>query len=150
TAQAGKAESDDFVLYNHMWCKGGTDLGPLGRYQLELMAKRLPTVPFPVVIATSKDAALDQARREVVVAQLAAWGFTDPTRVVVAYPIAEGLYGDEAYRIADAYLGLPGGGFGGGLLGGGLGGGLGGFGRLPGGGFNAFRGFGGALGIGRP
>src|SRR5207244_5628350 len=57
--QTGLAEQDDFVLYKHMWYRGGTELGPLGRFQLDLIAKRLSTVPFPVVIATSKNDALD-------------------------------------------------------------------------------------------
>ena len=59
--QDSKAEMDDFVIYKHMWYMGGTQLGPLGRYQLDLIAKRLPTVPFPVVVATSKNDGLDEA-----------------------------------------------------------------------------------------
>jgi hypothetical protein len=99
------AETDDFVIYKHMWIKGTTTtLGPLGRYQLDMIAKRLPQVPFPVVIATSKNDELDEARREVVVSLLAMRGLTDPTRVIVAYPTAEVLYGDEAERIYINYL----------------------------------------------
>jgi hypothetical protein len=94
------AESDDFVLYSHMWYRGGTQLGPLGRYQLDLISKRLAKVPFPVVVATSRNDELDEARREAIVNLLAMRGFTDATRVIVAYPIAEGLYGEEADRIA--------------------------------------------------
>jgi hypothetical protein len=154
--QAAKAEADDFVIYNNMWYMGGTTLGPLGHYQLDLIAKRLPKVPFPVVVATSKDPALDASRREIIVSLLAQCGMKDPTRVVVAYPTAEALYGEEAFRIYNQLLSLGNfgygnfgnfgnfGGFGGGY------GGLGGFGGLPGGGFNAFRGFGGFGGIGRP
>src|SRR4051794_21163570 len=29
------AETDDFVIYRHMWFRGGKELGPLGRYQLD-------------------------------------------------------------------------------------------------------------------
>src|SRR2546430_1489881 len=65
--QTGLAEQDDFVLYKHMWYRGGTELGPLGRFQLDLIAKRLATVPFPVVVATSKNDALDETRRQVVI-----------------------------------------------------------------------------------
>src|SRR5947209_19690061 len=68
--QAGKAETDDFVIYKHMWFRGGTQLGPLGRYQLDLITRRLATVPFPVVIETNKDDTLDGARRDVIVALL--------------------------------------------------------------------------------
>jgi hypothetical protein len=121
--QAGKAETDDFVLYKHMWYRAGIELGPLGRFQLGLIARRLPSVPFPVVIETSGNAELDETRREVVVAMLRISGFDDPSRVIVAYPIAEGLYGDEAYRV---YNGILFGGFRAGY-GGGFGGGFGGY-----------------------
>ena len=89
--QAAKAEMDDFVLYNHMWFKGGTELGPLGRYQLDLIMRRLSTVPFPVVIETSKEATIDAARREVIVALLQAAasptpiGSSSPTRSPKGY-----------------------------------------------------------------
>jgi len=103
--QETKAELDDFVFYKHMWYKGGAILGPLGRYQLDLMTARLAETPFPVVIETSKNEKLDEQRRDVILALLKMRGFDDPSRVVVAYPIAEGMYGDEAPRI---YLGLIG------------------------------------------
>ncbi len=132
--QQATAETDDFVLYRHMWYRGGSELGPLGRYQLDLISRRLQDTPFPVVIATAKNDALDEARRDVVVSLLKARGYTDETRVIVAYPIAEGLLGDEAPRIQQGIL------FGGffndqgGLFGGGFGfGGLGGFGGFGGG-----------------
>ena len=32
--QETNAEADDFVIYKHMWFRGGKELGPLGRYQL--------------------------------------------------------------------------------------------------------------------
>ena len=139
--QSGIAEADDFVLYKHMWYRAGTELGPLGRYQFDLISRRLATVPFPVVIETSKNDGLDEQRREVVVALLAARGFTDPSRVVVAFPQAEGLYGDEAPILYNrllfgSFFGAGMGRFGGitgGILGagfGGFGGGLGGFGGL--------------------
>ena len=137
--QSAIAEADDFVLYKHMWYRAGTDLGPLGRYQLDLMTRRLANVPFPVVIETSKNDSLDQQRREIIVALLAARGFADPSRVIVAYPQAEGLFGDEAFRIYNQLL-FGGGGTGGGLgnrgfTAGGVGGGGGGFGGAGGRGF---------------
>src|SRR5947208_2438608 len=102
--QDSKAEMDDFVIYKHMWYMGGTQLGPLGRYQLDLIAKRLPTVPFPVVVATSKNDGLDESRREAIVAMLRTRGIDDPGRVVIAFPIAEGLYGEESYFIYNRLL----------------------------------------------
>lgn len=145
--QASKAEADDFVIYNNMWYMGGTTLGPLGKYQLDMIARRLNREPFPVVIATSKDPAVDQARREAVLATLAQVGFADPTRVIIAFPAAEGLYGEEAFRVYNALLSIGQytrggiGGFGG-LGGFGSGFGYGGFGYLPYGGFGTFGRFG--------
>jgi hypothetical protein len=132
--QETKAEMDDFVLYRHMWHRGGVELGPLGRYQLDMISNRLPGVPFPVVIETSLDDRLDEARREVVLTLLQRRGFEDATRVIVAFPIAEGLSGEEAPRIAQFYY------VGGGIGGGGIGG-LGSFGGFGGFGFGGFRGF---------
>ena len=143
--QDTNAQADDFVIYKHMWFQGGKALGPLGRYQLDLISKRLPTVPFPVVIETSQNAELDEARRDAILALLVQRGFEDPSRVIVAYPVAEGLYGDEAEQIATGYLrgGLAGTG---GLGAGGLGGT--GFGGVPAlGGFPGGSGFGGGLGF---
>src|SRR5438552_603709 len=34
----GSMQADDFVIYTHMWQKNSAELGPLGRYQLELIA----------------------------------------------------------------------------------------------------------------
>jgi hypothetical protein len=136
--QETKAEMDDFVFYKHMWFRGGTSttLGPLGRYQLDLITARLAHSPFPVVIETSKDEKLDEQRREVILALLKMRGFDDPSRVVVAYPIAEGLYGDEAPRIYDGLIGLNQ--FFGGIYGG--------FGYNPGFGFGGLGGLGGVFG----
>ena len=91
--QDQKAELDDFVIYLNMWFRGGTELGPMGRYYLDLIANRMARTPFPIVIETSKDDRLDEARREVIITLLERRGLTDPTRVIVAYPIAEGLLG---------------------------------------------------------
>jgi hypothetical protein len=102
--QETNAEADDFVIYKHMWYKGGTELGPMGRYQLEQICRRLPTVPFPVVVATSQNDHLDEMRRETVVRLLASRGMLDPTRVIVAYPIAEGLIGEEGPRVLQGIL----------------------------------------------
>src|SRR5262245_44877041 len=91
--QDQKAELDDFVIYQNMWFRGGTELGPMGRYYLDLIANRMGRHPMPIVIETSHDDRLDEARREVLITLLERRGLTDPTRVIVAYPIAEGLLG---------------------------------------------------------
>lgn len=155
--QAAKAEADDFVIYNYEWYLGGRDLGPFGRYHLNEIARRLPSVPFPVVVEPSLDLELNEARRQVIVDYLAQYGVPNPQdRVILAFPQAGGLYGEEAvimsYRFYSGAFGLFGGlGFGGlgfgGLGFGGLGfGGLGRFGMLGGALGTRGRFFGGVLG----
>src|SRR5262249_36154280 len=102
--QAQKAELDDFVIYQNMWFRGGTELGPMGRYYLDLISNRMARHPMPIVIETSRDDKLDESRREVLITLLERRGLKDPTRVIVAFPIAEGLLGEEAQRIAAIYL----------------------------------------------
>ncbi len=142
-AQCAKAEADDFVVYKHEWFKGGSELGPYGIYHMQQMLKRLPSVPFPVLLQVeSQDPQRNEMRRAVVVNLLAQSGIADSeTRVVLGYPEAEGLYGDEAPRIYRQMItrqnpfNMFGGGFGGG------GGGFGGLNSVPGGG--TYGGFGG-------
>jgi hypothetical protein len=120
--QTQKANLDDFVIYKHMWFRGGTELGPMGRYYLDLIANRMGRQPMPIVIETSHDDRLDEARREVLITLLERRGLRDPTRVIVAFPIAEGLMGEEAQLISAQYL----------LNGNGGNGGYGGFGGFGG------------------
>ena len=144
-AQAAKAEADDFVIYKHEWFKGGTQLGPYGHYHLQQIIKRLPSVPFPVLLeAESQDPVRNEMRRAVIVNALVQAGYADPqARVVLGIPEAGGLYGDEAPRIYQMMLirqnpfmmMFGGGGFGGGF------GGFGGLNTVPGGG--TYGGFGG-------
>src|SRR5579875_1154886 len=144
-AQAAKAEADDFVIYKHEWFKGGTQLGPYGNYHLLQILRRLPTVPFPVLLEVeTQDPARNEMRRAVIISYLAQAGIPDPqSRVLLGIPEAGGLYGDEAPRIYQMMLirqnpfmmmfGM--GGFGGGF------GGFGGLNTVPGGG--TYSGFGG-------
>ncbi|HMP03285.1 MAG TPA: hypothetical protein PKD86_08545 [Gemmatales bacterium] len=97
TMQIDKAEADDFVVYRHEWYMGGQELGPYGKYHLQLIARRLPLVPFPVLIEAADDMTLNENRRKLVVQMLQSQGITDAEqRVVLGYPEAEGLYGEEA------------------------------------------------------
>lgn len=144
-AQCAKAEADDFVIYKHEWFKGGYELGPYGIYHMQQILKRLPGVPFPVLLQVeSQDPARNETRRAVIVNFLAQVGVPDAeTRVVLGYPEAEGLYGDEAPRIyqrlityQNPFMNMFGGGMGGMGFGGGLnavpgGGTYGGFGASP-------------------
>jgi hypothetical protein len=99
--QAGKAEADDFVIYQHEWKHGGVELGPAGRRHLETIAQRLPQETFNVVVETSDDANLDERRREAVLSRLAALGLIGvEARVLVGRSAAEGLSPADADRVA--------------------------------------------------
>ncbi len=135
TIQENNAEADDFVIYLHEWFKGGPELGPYGKYHVHQIIQRLPGVPFPVLLQVSPDPNMDQVRRSRIVALLLAGGIAEAEeRVILGYPAAEGLFGEEAPRIFQRLL-MPQYGFGG------MGGGYGGFG-------GGFGGFGGGFGGG--
>jgi hypothetical protein len=160
--QSDKAEADDFAIYYNEWTEGTTEFGPFGTTHIEQIARRLPAVSFPVVIqpvppderdpeGVAKSRALNAARKAAVIDLLAKANVENAKdRVVVAYPTAEGLFGEEGERIYPQMIqggGLGGGGLGGGGLGGGGGFGGGGFGGggFGGGGFGG-GGFGGGFG----
>jgi len=103
--QAAKAEADDFVIYNFEWYLGGRDLGPYGRYHLNEMARRLPSVPFPIVIEPTVDEDLNEERRRVVVLMLERYRVPNANeRVILAFPMAGGLYGREAEALPETFL----------------------------------------------
>jgi hypothetical protein len=152
-AQAFKAKMDDFVIYNYEWFLGGQELGPYGAFHIRQIIKRLPEVPFPVVIQPDTDVPADDERRAVIVEYLTRAGIPDADqRVVIGFPEAEGIYGEEGppifrqmvtpynneFGYTNNFQNLAGEFGAGGLLGGGVSG-LGGF----GGGFGGLGGFGG-------
>lgn len=99
-AQANKAEADDFVVYKNEFFDNGTQLGPYGQYHVKLIANRLNEVPFPVVVQASSDYTQDENRRQSVIAMLNRAGIEKPEmRVIIGYPAAEGLQGEDAERI---------------------------------------------------
>lgn len=99
-AQTAKAEADDFVFYKQEWYLGGKDLGPYGRYHLTEVMKRLRKVPFPIVIQPGADRELNEVRRQLIVQYLKLNDVPDAElRVLVAFPEAEGIAGEEAERI---------------------------------------------------
>lgn len=98
--QAAKAEADDFVFYRHEFYMDGKELGPYGQYHLKLVASRLSTVPFPVLIQAVPDPKLNEQRRATVVAALKRAGLDEiEPRVIVGFPEAEGMGGEEAERL---------------------------------------------------
>jgi hypothetical protein len=145
--ERARAARDRFVIYGREWYMGGLELGPSGRCHLDQIVKHLAGVPFPVVLQPDVNPACTEARRQLVIQYLAQHGVPDAEeRVVVAFPQAEGLYGEEAPRV---YYGLLSGrgGAGGGY--GGAGFGLGGLGGLaPSGGVGGSLGGAGGYGVG--
>jgi hypothetical protein len=151
--QAAKAEVDDFAIYKYEWEGTSAKLNVTGRRHVRMIALRLRSESFPVVIETSTDAELDESRRQTVIAALAELDVPEVDELVkVDYPEAEPLKGVLAPIVGAGYViggqgqgGGMGGGVGGGGLGGGFGGGLGGGigGGLGGGGFGG-GGFGGS------
>lgn len=98
--QAAKAEADDFVFYRHEFYLDGKELGPYGQYHLKLVINRLSQVPFPVLIQAVPDAKLNEQRRQTVIAGLKKAGFDDiDQRVIIGFPEAEGIGGEEAERL---------------------------------------------------
>jgi hypothetical protein len=141
TAQAERAELDDFVLYINEWADRSAALSPGGQAHVKVLAQRLEAdagpLPAQVLIQQSADPELDQARKATVVQLLAEQGIASAgERVEIGCPEAEGLYGFEAPRIVRGYT--QSGTFGSGTsTGAGMGGGGGGFGSgVRGGGFN--------------
>jgi len=99
---AGKAEADDFVIYQNEWAQGGDQLGPCGRRHVETIARRLLHETFPVVVEPSGDAELDDSRRMQVLKELADHGVVDiESRVTIGYPEAEGLSDVDAARVVE-------------------------------------------------
>ncbi len=159
-----RGEADDFTIHLNEWYMGSLDLGPMGLHRLGSMIRRLHEVPFPIIIAPHLDSAINEKRRQLVVQTLEQQGIGDAeTRVAIAYPQAEGLYGEEgAYLYYDMFQNRSGyngnsgfgnnsrrgggnfGGLGFGAAGGGYGGGGGGgYGGGYGGGFGGGYGGGG-------
>jgi hypothetical protein len=147
--QANRGEANDFTIYLNEWYMGGMDLGPYGVHHLANIVRRLPEVPFPIVIEPHLDQAVNERRRRVIVDALLQQGIADAEeRVAIAYPQAEGLYAEEhQFIFYDMFTNRSGyGGFGpfgnGGRRGGGfnnnlLGAGVGGWGGWGPGGWGA-------------
>lgn len=105
TTQAAMAERDDFVIYQYEWVGETTEPSPFGLRHLAGLVPRLQTQPCQVVIQPSENQVLDADRRIALVGLLAAQGLPDAdAQVVIGYPMAEGLNGQEAPRLSQGYL----------------------------------------------
>jgi hypothetical protein len=119
--QQTNAEAADFIFYDHEFVDDTAQLGPGAKRHLESVALRLEHVPFPVVIEQSVHDAkpdMDQARRRMIVEQLARMGVPDSEgRVIIAPAFAEGFTAIEGERAYSSVIS----GFGNGRMGGGRG-----------------------------
>ena len=98
--QSAKAEMDQFVIYLYEWYGDTANFGPFGSRHIERIAARLPKVTQTVVIEPDRDPGVNEARRVTVIAYLEQHGNPNASQMVVlGFPQAEGLYGDEAPRI---------------------------------------------------
>lgn len=139
SAHESLAEADDFVIYQNEWRGESTDLGPFGQRHVSALIPRMTTTSEsrPINIEPSGNSELDSDRRSELINMLTGAGVGDAQLwVTVGNGVAEGLYGPEAERLQQSYLGgrSRGGGSGGGSFGGGGGGFGGGGGGLGGGG----------------
>ncbi len=118
--QARKAEQDDFVIYRYEWqSDGSTALNDWGQRRFNELVPRLSHEPFDIVIQPSDNGRLDEARQRTLVSLIAREGIVNPNdRVVVAWPDAEGLYGEEARQISEGAIQREGAGGGAGGAGG--------------------------------
>jgi uncharacterized membrane protein YgcG len=98
---AQEAEADDFVIYRCEWQADGIQLGPYGKKHVVQLAQRVPKQPSLIVLEPDEHRPeVDQARHKVLIETLANLGVGDAAaRVVIGYPNAEGLQGDEARRV---------------------------------------------------
>jgi hypothetical protein len=121
--QQTNAEAADFIFFDHEFVGETAELAPGAKRHLESVALRLEHVPFPVVIEQSPNDTnpeLDQARRKVIIEQLAKIGITNSEkRVIVANAFPAGITAIEGER--NYYNGIlrSGAGGGGGRFGGG-------------------------------
>jgi hypothetical protein len=120
--QQTNAEAADFIFYDHEFRGNTAELGPGAKKHLMQVALRLEHVTFTVVIEespgshspteTARRQALDQARRQTIVEQLARLGVGNiEERVIVANAFPEGYTGVES---EGSYYNVIGGAFGGG------------------------------------
>ncbi len=104
-AERCRAEQDGYVIYDYEWSADPTKLTANGEEHAIRIAHTLAQTPYPVIIEQSADRRTDELRRGTVLAALVNAGCpTDPARVICGRPEAEGLYGQEATRVAGGML----------------------------------------------
>ncbi|TWT34620.1 hypothetical protein [Blastopirellula retiformator] len=142
-SQAELANQENYVIFRREWVGDSLELSQGGKRHLGEVLPAVMEAGQVLVVEETADSELDARRRDHLVIVLAKMEIPEPDqRVVIGYPLGEGLYGFNApairsgiqggrgtggSRFGGANSGL-GGGFGGGFTSGGVGGGYGGFG----------------------
>jgi len=89
------------MVYRREFLGHTAELSPGGKVHLERLVEQLEHIPGLILVERTDEREQDGARREAVVAYLAALGVPSPDqRVVIGIPEAEGLYGEEADALA--------------------------------------------------
>lgn len=114
--QQTNAEAADFIMYDYEFVGTSATLNPMGREHMTQIARRLPHVPFPIVIEMSEKTndpeenrelmQIDETRRANVVMWLQKFYADDPTmdpeqianRVVIAPDFAYQVDAEQAAR----------------------------------------------------
>ncbi len=114
--QQTNAEAADFIMYDYEFVGKTANLNPMGRDHMTQIARRLPHVPFPIVIEMSEKTndpeenreliKIDETRRANVVMWLQKFYADDPTmdpeqianRVVIAPDFEYQVNSDQAAR----------------------------------------------------
>ncbi|MEZ6090017.1 MAG: hypothetical protein R3C05_18725 [Pirellulaceae bacterium] len=102
TAQVSNAVADQTILYNADFIGLSDQLSPAAIERLARNADSGLVITVPSFVEPSGDAALDAARVNAVMVQLASHGVTEPI-VEVATPAALGLRGPQAERVAGGF-----------------------------------------------
>lgn len=103
--QATKGRADSYVFYRYEWALETAQLTDWGRRHLSRVLSTVHRESFPVIIESSGDERLDDARRRVIIAALAQHELDYPERrVVVAHPNALDISGDEGVILQQQFL----------------------------------------------
>ncbi len=95
------------VLYHYDFVDGGTSLSRRGHSELLDITGRLLRTPHPLVIQSTDDPEMDEARRHSVLAALTQLPFPFPgERVVIGRPSVYGLDGIDAIQVHQRLMGL--------------------------------------------
>lgn len=129
--QISNAAAVRMMLYQYDFHPNDPRLNPRGHWQLQKMSDRMQYHGFPILIEATTSRALDEARRDHVLAVLQDADIPiDPADVLISRPLTRGIDGLDAMQIHPNLLNLssdgPGGGMGGGAGMSGPSGGMGG------------------------